>query len=165
MYFADVRRKTHPSMFFELPGLGAFAPPTSAFSGAWAYPRKLLRELTQRPEWRHVIESASAEGGAVTAAGAAAELHSGDERASAAMGFVGCSARAWALQAQAAPVAAAKVAAEAAPAGPRAYPALNLSALTATGACSVLTARPWDLRVYHLSRSGPYYTRTPSTST
>ena len=90
------------------------------------------------------------------------------------MGFVGCSARAraLALQVQAVPAAAEEAATKpatakppAAATGPRPYPALNLSALTATGACSVLTARPWELRVYHLSRSGQFYTRTPATST
>ena len=78
MFFDGLRRRTPKAAFFGVPGLGSFAPPTAYFAGVWAYPRRIMRELISRPEWR------------------APQLQR-DVRASAAAGFIGCSSRAQAL--------------------------------------------------------------------
>ena len=85
-----------------------------ALSGAWAYPRRIMRDFVREPQWRLVALR-------------------GDVRASAAAGF-GCSARA----------------------GMR---------FGVREQCTVVTAMPADLRVYHLAHCGRYYVPTTSTST
>lgn len=76
-FFADLRRRSPSNAFFRLQGLGDFVAPTHAFSGGWAYPKLVMQDFVNRPEWENV----------------SAELD-GDVRAGAAAGFVGCSARA-----------------------------------------------------------------------